>query len=59
MDVNSEEGKKIVEEGTERLKLPLALRVKRRVEVKEYDIFNDKETVLLQDKEGNIVPLKE
>ena len=59
VDVNSEEGKVIVKEGTEKLQLPLALKVKRTVQVEEVDLFFDQETVLIQDKNGNITPIKE
>lgn len=59
VDVNSEEGKEIIKEGTESLKLPFALRVKRSVKVEECEIFCDQKTVLIKDKKGEITAIKE
>lgn len=59
VDVNSEEGQAIIKAGTERLELPLALRVKKKVTIEECEIFHDRETVLIKDKKGEITALKE
>lgn len=59
VDVNSEEGQKIISEGTEQLSLPLALKVKKRVDVEECELFFDSETVLVKDKKGEMTALKE
>lgn len=59
VDVNSEEGQAIIKEGTDKLTLPMALRVKKTVKVEECEIFHDKDTVLIKNKKGEITPLKE
>jgi len=59
VDVNSEEGQAIIKAGTERLELPMALRVKKKVTIEECEIFHDKDTVLIKNKDGKITSLKE
>lgn len=59
VDVNSEEGQAIIKEGTEKLELPIALRVKKTVHIEECEIFHDGTTVLIKAKDGSLLPLKE
>jgi len=59
VDVNSEEGKAILDRGTEKLQLPLAIKVKTTVKVEECELFFDSDTVLVKDKNGELTPIKE
>lgn len=59
VDVNTDEGRAIVEGGVENLELPFALRVKKSIQIEQLELFRDHDTVLLQDSKGKITPLKE